>query len=112
MNKEYTLKELENISKKVIRVYQEIENRPWNSEVCTIELTRQLGDLAKLIMILENYYTKKEDPEIIKEKIGYELGDLIFLIIKLADHYKIDLEDYFLRGRREALKSKNVHPDF
>lgn len=36
--------------------FEKIEGRPWGVEGATIELIKQVGELAKYVMVVENYY--------------------------------------------------------
>jgi hypothetical protein len=51
------------------------EQRPWSVEASLIELSKQVGDLAPLVMMAESYYLPK-DPRYAAttEKIGDELA--------------------------------------
>ena len=42
--------------------------------------------------------------KLIAEKIADELSDVLFMIIRIADHYKIDLEKEHLKQLDMALK--------
>ena len=60
-----------------------------------IELAKQVGELAKQVMIKERYYALEgEDPDV-DERLGNEMADVIAQIMRLADYYKIDLEKAF-----------------
>ncbi|WP_318064176.1 MazG-like family protein [Clostridium boliviensis] len=78
----------------------------------TIELSKQVGDLAKLIMLKENYYaTCVKKPDNLDEKIGDELADILGQVIRIADFYNIDLENAHKKariGEDECLKSIGV----
>ncbi len=81
-----------------------------------MELTKQVGELSKLIMVYEKYYFSdrgKMDKqyESTKEKIADELADILYVIIRIAKHYHIDLEKAHLQAREgedEFLKSRGV----
>ena len=50
-----------------------------------IELTKQMGDLSKCIMLQENYYSYQgKKPENLKENIGNELADILGQLIRIA----------------------------
>ncbi|OGM19267.1 hypothetical protein A2686_04755 [Candidatus Woesebacteria bacterium RIFCSPHIGHO2_01_FULL_38_10] len=81
-----------------------------------IELSKQVGDLSKLVMSYEGYYPKdrgKQDKQYLatKGKIADELADLLFMIIRIADYYDIDLEKAHVgarKGENKYLKSYGV----
>ncbi|MFH1841074.1 MAG: hypothetical protein ABH807_02880 [Candidatus Shapirobacteria bacterium] len=52
----------------VIKTFATVEQRPWGIEGCMIELTKQVGELAKSVMMLENYYLAARDQLVQKEK--------------------------------------------
>jgi NTP pyrophosphatase (non-canonical NTP hydrolase) len=56
-------------------------------------ITEELGEIAREINHLEKYKRKKETED--KKGLDIELGDIIFSIICLANHYKIDLGNSF-----------------
>ncbi|MCK4730590.1 MAG: MazG-like family protein [Candidatus Aenigmarchaeota archaeon] len=116
MGEEYTFQELIDITKKVIEEFDKVEQRPWTVEVTMMELSKQVGDLAKHIMVFEKYYLKKreEDPnyKTTKEDIGDELADILYCLIRIAQHYKINLEETHLEARRNELKSLGKNPFF
>lgn len=105
-----TFKELIQKTNEVIKVFQKVEQRDWGIEGNMIELTKQVGDLAKNVMMLENYYLakRKEDDnynKASKDKIADELSDILVSIIRIANHYKIDLEKAHLKELEIGLAS-------
>jgi NTP pyrophosphatase (non-canonical NTP hydrolase) len=81
----------------IIEKYKAIEGKPWNAEGSAMELTKQVGELCKLIMVTEGYYFKGRDEvhtryDASAEKIADELSDILREVIRLSHHYKIDLE--------------------
>ena len=80
----------------LIREFEKVEKRPWGIEGAMIELQKQVGELSKQIMAFEGYYIPYRDtqPEYktSKERIADELSDILIMVIRIADHYKIDLE--------------------
>lgn len=81
-----------------------------------VELAKQVGDLAKHIMVQEKYYLKEREgkPEYKtnKQNIADELADIFFCLVRIADIYKIDLEQAFLEARRKGLKDRGIKPQF
>ena len=83
--------------------FAKIEGRPWNAEGNVIELTKQVGDLAKTIMVQERYYYPNRSADVpgyeaSVEQIGDELGDILFVVFRLAQHYKIDIEEAYKKA--------------
>jgi uncharacterized protein YabN with tetrapyrrole methylase and pyrophosphatase domain len=107
MSDNLKFKELVDLTKKLIEKFEKIEGRSWGIEGSMIELNKQVGQLSALVMMEENYYPKdrkKDDSRNLtsKEKIGDELSDLLFMLIRIAEFYKIDLEDAHLKALKEA----------
>lgn len=104
------------LAKSVIERFEKIEEKPWGIEGAVIELQKQVGELAKLVMVYEKYYFSNRDEvnknyEANKEKIADELADILYAIIRIAKHYDIDLLESHIRARKaedEFLKSKGV----
>ena len=72
-----------------------------------IELGKQVGQLSALVMMQEKYYPldrDQDDPSYItdKDKIADELSDLLFMTIRIADIYGIDLEKAHLKALETA----------
>lgn len=83
-------------TRKLIEEFKKREQKEWGAEGSMIELMKQVGDLAKCIMVYEKYYYKERelDPKYktLKDNIGDELYDIFFMTVRIADHYGIDLE--------------------
>lgn len=77
-----------------------------------IELSKQVGDLSKWVMIKEQYYAMDGNmPANINEHIGDELADIFAQIIRIADYYNIDIEESHIRAREgedECLSAMGV----
>ena len=65
---------------------------PSLSMVCAV--MEELGEVAREINSLEGYKPKKSGRK--NSKLGEELADLLFSIICIANHYKIDLGEEIL----------------
>lgn len=114
-NRNLTFQEAIDTTIKIIRRFEKIEGKPWQIEGAVIELTKQLGDLAKLIMSHEGYYYASRQNEsnynANKQQIADELADILLAVIRIADHYEIDLVETHIKTRLEEdqfLKSKGV----
>lgn len=81
----------------MINKFQDVEQKPWGVEGAMIELSKQVGDLAKMVMVAEKYYLQSrgsnKEYEASPKKIADELFDIWFCIIRIANYYKIDLEE-------------------
>ena len=66
-----------------------------------IELSKQVGELAKQVMIKEKYYALESEVCDVDERLGNEMADVIAQVMRLANFYKIDLEKAFIAAREE-----------
>ena len=108
---EKTFVELEDMYKEVVKRFKKIELQEWKAEGAMIELSKQVGELAKQVMIKEKYYALEGDVPDIDKRLGNEMADVIAQIMRLADYYKIDLEKAFMEAREDEdryLKSRGV----
>jgi NTP pyrophosphatase (non-canonical NTP hydrolase) len=100
-----TLEELIQIYRAVSSAFDDRERRGWGIEAVMIELSKQVGDLARAVMTAEEYYLtdRDEDPRYggQDKRIGDELADILYCLIRIADHYGVDLEQAHLRARRK-----------
>ena len=106
-----TFAEMENMYKEVVKRFNKIELKEWKAEGAMIELSKQVGELAKQVMIKERYYALEGDVPDIDKCLGNEMVDVIAQIMRLADYYKIDLEKAFMEAREDEdryLKSRGV----
>ncbi len=105
-----TFAEMEEMYKGVVRRFNKIELREWNAEGAMIELSKQVGELAKQVMIKERYYALENDVSNVDERLGNEMADVIAQVMRLADFYKIDLEKAFIEAREDvfSLVSKTI----
>jgi NTP pyrophosphatase (non-canonical NTP hydrolase) len=93
-----------------------IEGRVWGAEGGVIELAKQVGELSALVMNKEGYYFPNRDQlsdkyDSSNDKIADELADILFAVVRIADHYDIDLSvaNGQARGDEDSfLKTKGV----
>ena len=88
----------------VVRRFEKIEGRPWGVEGAVMELTHQVGALAKHVMMQENYYFYSVDHIKNMDQIADELADIFGQIIRIADHYKIDLLEAHIKEREKEAR--------
>ena len=106
-----TFAEMEDIYKEIFKRFNKIELQEWKAEGAMIELSKQVGELAKQVMIKERYYALEGDVPDVDKHLGNEMADVIAQIMRLADYYKIDLENAFIEAREDEdryLKSRGV----
>ena len=95
----------------IVHRFNKIEASEWKAQGTMIELIKQVGELAKQVMLKEKYYAFSDNDPDIDERLGNEMADVIAQVIRLADYYKIDLEDSFMKARQDEdnyLKSRGV----
>lgn len=106
-----TFAEMQTMYRTTVNRFKTIENREWKAEGAMIELSKQVGELAKQVMLKERYYAFTEDETTVDERLGNEMADVIAQVMRLADHYGIDLERAFIDARKDEdayLKSRDV----
>lgn len=106
-----TFAEMQEMYREIVKRFNKIELREWQAEGAMIELSKQVGELAKQIMVKEKYYALEGDVADVDERLGNEMADVIAQVMRLADHYQIDLEKAFIEAREDEgryLQSRNV----
>ncbi len=98
---EKTFAEMQDMYKAIVRRFSKIELQEWKAEGAMIELSKQVGELAKQVMIKEKYYALEGEELEIDQRLGNEMADVIAQVIRLADYYKIDLERAFIEARED-----------
>ena len=108
MKKKIAFQEVIEKSLEAVREFEKVEKRKWGAEGAMMELSKQVGELSKNVMAFEGYYMAGRDfvPKYraSKEKIADELSDVLFMVIRIAEHYKIDLEKEHMNQLDIALK--------
>ena len=96
-----TFEEMQEMYREVVRRFNKIELREWNAQGAMIELSKQVGELAKQVMIKEKYYALTDEVPDVDERLGNEMADVIAQVMRLADYYQVSL-DYLVsrEGRR------------
>jgi NTP pyrophosphatase (non-canonical NTP hydrolase) len=96
MKKGKSFREVVGDTRKLVKEFEKREQKKWKIEGAMIELMKQVGDLSRCVMMKEKYYLKSRDLDpkykTIKDNIGDELYDIFFMLVRIADHYGIDLE--------------------
>lgn len=94
-----TFKEINDMYIDVVKRFNKIELREWNAEGTMIELMKQVGELAKWVMIKEKFYALQKEEVDVDIHLGNEMADVIAQIIRLAYVYDIDLEKVYIEAR-------------
>jgi NTP pyrophosphatase (non-canonical NTP hydrolase) len=84
-----SISELITLTREIIVLFEKVELRPWGIETMMNELTGEVGTLADTIMITEGYRQARptDTPD-----LQDDIADILFMLIRIADHYHIDLE--------------------
>jgi NTP pyrophosphatase (non-canonical NTP hydrolase) len=89
------LGELQKRAMAIRQRYQEVNDQNgfdrWNGLDYTAGFVGDVGDLMKLVMAMEN----KRSGENTDAKLRHELGDCLWSLLIIAEHYGIDLEKAF-----------------
>lgn len=107
MQQSHTFRAMIDLTRRVIAGFDQRNRYPWSVEITMVELMKPVGDLAKHVMVAEHHYLvdRDHDPRYATsdEDIADELADIRYCVIRLADHYGIDLESAHLRAREKEL---------
>lgn len=106
-----TFMEMQEMYNGIVRRFNKIELQDWKAEGAMIELSKQVGELAKQVMIKEKYYALTGEVTDVDERLGNEMADVIAQVMRLASYYDIDLEKAFIAAREDEdsyLKSRGV----
>lgn len=60
-------------------------------------LSEEVGEVARLLLEREGYKTPKKDDK----ELGEELVDVLYLTLKIANHFDIDLDDAWARAEKK-----------
>jgi NTP pyrophosphatase (non-canonical NTP hydrolase) len=116
MEKRHTFQELLEMTRTVIRAFDAAEQRPWPIEAAMIELMKQVGDLARRVMVAERYYLpdRVRNPAYATSTndIADELADILYCVIRVAEHYDIDLEQAHITARRKEMRYLGKDAEF
>ncbi|WFU40956.1 methyltransferase domain-containing protein [Bradyrhizobium sp. CB82] len=95
------------LTRQVIAAFDRVQRRPWSVEVAALELSKQVGDLARRILTFERYYLPDRDHHPAyatdKDDVANELADILHWLIRLSLHYGIDLERAHYQARSAEL---------
>jgi hypothetical protein len=109
MSNPMTFQEAIDLFRSVYHRFEKLEQRPWGIEGATLELVKQLGELAKHVMVAEPYYFvgRQRLPNYATdtENIGDDLAGIFAILIRTADYYDIDLVEAHVRARQAETDS-------
>src|SRR6266852_6243169 len=93
-------------TREITRLLDELVGE-WDASVMVTELTGEVGTLADSIMIREGYRPARNEEDNID--LEDDIVDILFMLIRIADHYDIDLEDAYqnmIRQTRRKLEQR------
>jgi NTP pyrophosphatase (non-canonical NTP hydrolase) len=97
MMSEYS--DLQSAAMKIREAYNRLNEKQgrkaWSGPAYAMGLVGDVGDLMKLVMAKDNLRSVKDGGDVDK-KLRHELGDCLWSLFVLAEHYNINLEEAFL----------------
>lgn len=98
---------LDDLTKRAVEIrtqYDELNSRvrnvTWNEQDLMAGFVGDVGDLSKIIMAKHGLRAMDD----VDAKLAHELSDCLWSILVLADKYKIDLADEFMRSMDQLEK--------
>ena len=98
------------LARRVAAGFAARNRRPWMAEAEVFELTEQVSDLARHIMVAERYCLADRDADphgaTTTAELADELADVLYCVARLADRSGTDLEAAHVAARdreREGL---------
>jgi NTP pyrophosphatase (non-canonical NTP hydrolase) len=94
------------LTRTITRLFDKLVG-PWNSNIMVTELVGEVGTLADSIMIREGHRPPRESSDTID--LEDDVVDVLFMLIRIADHYDIDLEQAYknmILETREKLEQR------
>ena len=93
-----------------VKKFIEDNNLEMKPEFYTLDIVSEMGEVAKEILKAYDYGRGEHG---FRDEISSELGDLLYSLITLANHYNIDLEEEVLGAIKRYQKriGKGKTPD-
>jgi NTP pyrophosphatase (non-canonical NTP hydrolase) len=106
MTKGTTIQEIVDETRQLQNLLREKENRAWTIETCVMELLAEAGTLADSVIIQEGYRLLRPNQTI---DLKDDIADVLFVLIMIANHYGISLEDAYVGMLRETTEKLAKH---
>jgi len=107
MSETKSFQEIIELTRESVEAFRKVESRPWTIETTLIELSKQVGDLAKRVLTYERYYLPDRDAHpayrTTLDNVANELADILYCLIRVAIYYEIDLEAAHVKARQDEL---------
>src|SRR5580704_15427269 len=88
-------------------IAEKIKNKGWTIHTRFVELVEEVGELANAIQTEEGFKSKKRK----KSDVTNSVCDILFEVLLIADHYKIDLDKEYPEVLKE-IDERNKNGDF
>src|SRR4030042_1091249 len=98
------LRQLTAITKKVTKKFP---GKQWKSEVRTLDLVEEVGELCNAILVEEGHKGRKRA----KAELSDSVVDVLFDLLLIADLYKIDIDKEYSKMIKEIMKRKKEKKD-
>jgi NTP pyrophosphatase (non-canonical NTP hydrolase) len=108
MKKRATIQKIVDATRQLQERFQEVENRSWTIETYVMELLAEAGTLADSIVIQEGYRLLRPNQTI---DLRDDIADVLFVLIMIANHYGVSLEDAYISMLRETAEKLGTHMD-
>ena len=99
------------INRAVASAFDRLERRPWTVLTEVAELAKQVGDLARAVLSHEQWYLRERDATAQyaadRDRIGDELADVLYCLLRLADRYGVDLAAAHRQARQREWEMLN-----
>ena len=86
--------EIVSMTRKLTALFDAVVPRAWGIEAMVTELVAEVGTLADEIMITEGYRSMRERGSL---DLADDVVDILFMLIRFADYYTIDLEQAYVQ---------------
>jgi NTP pyrophosphatase (non-canonical NTP hydrolase) len=108
-----SLNEVAEMIRVVGRDFDAANRRKWGIQGLMMELSKQVGDLSRAVLTLEGYYLPDRDTSPAyaadRDRVANELADIFYCIVRIAQHYDLDLEEAHMNAR--AAEWRYLHGD-
>ncbi len=104
-----SLEEIKKRSQYLFQRFEKIEPKRWTIEGSVMELATEVGDLTEIVLRKEYY--KQNIYEDLDYQIRDEISDVLFVLMRIADYYNINLDDAYKEMEKlvdERLKSRGA----
>jgi len=92
---------------KKVDAFSKKNNLSKNPDILIIDLTSEIGELAKEIIKSTDYGTNKIRK--ITSETKSEIGDVLFVLIRLANELNVDLDSSILETIEKYSKRKKIN---